>query len=331
MSIGKTYTEKKAEEYQNKSKKIKRKRKYTKYSSNNQVKTNNNITNIKPNELSTLYLQSHLIVVGLFLIIIGIILFLIFSPISIFIILIGVLTIGYSSYEPKKKYKRRSTKSNKSYKPKKYNPENTPPQTYYKPGKKYTNKKAKSMRYYKKSRKHEDGKRWVKGLEGENIVLEKLNTLPKNYFVFHDVELPGGYGNIDHIVVGPTGLFVIETKNYSGKYRINGNQWFHYKNNQYSKMEKNPGKQLIINILQLKNFLEEANISKSKVYANGIVTLVQKNYSITRPPENYKVCSPPEIPDYILSRRETNNKKLLAKIAMELEPYCTELTYVPKS
>lgn len=72
----------------------------------------------------------------------------------------------------------------------------------------------KSKNYYNKSGKHDDGKNWVKGLEGENIVLEQLNTLPENYFVFHDVKLPGGYGNIDHIVVGPTGLFVIETKNF---------------------------------------------------------------------------------------------------------------------
>lgn len=258
------------------------------------------------------------------------------SSIYILIILIGALLAGYRSFRPRVTYKTKRYKSKSSYKHpykprKKFNPEKTVPRTYYKPKTRYNSYKAKSKSHYNISKKDEDGKSWVKGLEGENIVLEQLNRLPKDYFVFHDITLPRGYGNIDHIVIGPTGLFVIETKNYSGKFRIIGDQWYRYKNNQYSKMEKNPGKQLIINILQLKSFLEEANISKSKVYANGIVALVQKNYSITRQPENYKVCSPSEIPDYILSRQETNNKKLLAKIAMELEPYCTELTYVPKS
>jgi hypothetical protein len=38
--------------------------------------------------------------------------------------------------------------------------------------------------------------------------------------------LPGGKGNIDHILIGPTGVFVLETKNYSGKYVCYGDRWF---------------------------------------------------------------------------------------------------------
>ena len=38
--------------------------------------------------------------------------------------------------------------------------------------------------------------------------------------VYNDVNLPGKRGNIDHVVIGPTGIYVIETKNYSGRYRI---------------------------------------------------------------------------------------------------------------
>ena len=75
-----------------------------------------------------------------------------------------------------------------------------------------------------------EGSSWQNGLEGENMVAEYLNTLPQDYYVYQDVNLPGKGGNIDHIVIGPTGIFVIETKNYSGKYRIKGNQWLYYKN-----------------------------------------------------------------------------------------------------
>ncbi|SRR6266581_6204703 len=35
-----------------------------------------------------------------------------------------------------------------------------------------------------------------------------------------------GSGNIDHIVIGLSGVFVIETKNYSGKYVCYGDKWF---------------------------------------------------------------------------------------------------------
>lgn len=178
---------------------------------------------------------------------------------------------------------------------------------------------------------HRRDNSWVKGLEGENIVLEQLNTLPKNYFVFHDVKLPEGKGNIDHVVIGLTGLFVIETKNYSGSYRLNGKRWYYYKDNKYIELQQNPGTQLMRNILDLKWFLEEKNIIKSKIYVKGIVAFVQNNCSIMQESKNYKVLSPTAIPNYIISHKKTDNRKLLAKIALELEPYCTELTYVPKN
>ena len=60
----------------------------------------------------------------------------------------------------------------------------------------------------------------VKGARGERRVDSVLNRkLPANeYKVFHDITLPSSYGStqIDHIVVSRYGLFVIETKNYTG-------------------------------------------------------------------------------------------------------------------
>ena len=53
---------------------------------------------------------------------------------------------------------------------------------------------------------------------GEKVVADSLDTLPQDYFVFNDVNLPKSQGNIDHVVVGPNGIFVIETKNYRGSF-----------------------------------------------------------------------------------------------------------------
>ena len=56
------------------------------------------------------------------------------------------------------------------------------------------------------------------GKAGERRVSHKLNWLPKEYIVLNDIMLPSNYGTtqIDHIVVSPYGIFVIETKNYKG-------------------------------------------------------------------------------------------------------------------
>ena len=59
-----------------------------------------------------------------------------------------------------------------------------------------------------------------KGIAGERAVAEILSRLPYEYRVFNNVLLNnpfGGTAQIDHIVVSPSGVFVIETKNFSGK------------------------------------------------------------------------------------------------------------------
>jgi hypothetical protein len=55
--------------------------------------------------------------------------------------------------------------------------------------------------------------RWSRGARGEKIVAKKLEKLPKKYTTISDVEIPNMGGDIDHVVVGPTGIYVIETKN----------------------------------------------------------------------------------------------------------------------
>lgn len=61
----------------------------------------------------------------------------------------------------------------------------------------------------------------VKGWLGERAVAKGLSRLdPRTYHTFHDlyVPRPDGHGTtqIDHVVVSPFGIFVIETKNYRG-------------------------------------------------------------------------------------------------------------------
>lgn len=51
------------------------------------------------------------------------------------------------------------------------------------------------------------------GLEGERAVADTLAALAEDgYQVFHDLPSQRGDGNIDHVLVGPAGVFVIETK-----------------------------------------------------------------------------------------------------------------------
>ena len=58
---------------------------------------------------------------------------------------------------------------------------------------------------------------WRRGAEGEKVIAGVLETeLSDKYHVFNDVCFPGRTSNIDHIVVGPSGVFVLNTKNWRG-------------------------------------------------------------------------------------------------------------------
>ncbi len=61
--------------------------------------------------------------------------------------------------------------------------------------------------------------KWI-GSVGEKRVKEQLNKLGQtNYHLLNDLLIPkedGGTTQIDHVVISPYGIFVIETKNYEG-------------------------------------------------------------------------------------------------------------------
>ena len=59
-----------------------------------------------------------------------------------------------------------------------------------------------------------DFESYSKGMEGERKVGRMLRQLPEGWRVWHDLSI--GKENIDHLVVGAKGVFIIEAKNYSG-------------------------------------------------------------------------------------------------------------------
>ncbi|MGH2641595.1 MAG: nuclease-related domain-containing protein [Actinomycetota bacterium] len=73
-----------------------------------------------------------------------------------------------------------------------------------------------------------DFESWLIGASGESQVRQTLRDLePLGYSVIGDVDM--GRGNVDHVVVGPTGVFAIETKNRGGRVVAGGdgllNEW----------------------------------------------------------------------------------------------------------
>jgi hypothetical protein len=58
--------------------------------------------------------------------------------------------------------------------------------------------------------------KWARGAEGERMTAKALRRLPRgSWHVRHD--LAARFGNVDHVVVGPGGVFLLDSKNLTGR------------------------------------------------------------------------------------------------------------------
>jgi hypothetical protein len=64
---------------------------------------------------------------------------------------------------------------------------------------------------------HTDERASNRGTDGELVTGWWLGRLPNGWHVVNDVPVGDGGASIDHLVVGPGGVFTIETKNLTGK------------------------------------------------------------------------------------------------------------------
>lgn len=62
---------------------------------------------------------------------------------------------------------------------------------------------------------------WRVGADAEEAVGRELERLPRSWFVRHDLMLKANW-NADHVVIGPPGAFVLDTKYRSGDVRTTG-------------------------------------------------------------------------------------------------------------
>jgi hypothetical protein len=59
---------------------------------------------------------------------------------------------------------------------------------------------------------------WRRGTAGERRTARLLGPLERHgWAVLHDLAIPGTQANIDHLVIGPGGVVVIDTKQYRGQ------------------------------------------------------------------------------------------------------------------
>jgi hypothetical protein len=73
-----------------------------------------------------------------------------------------------------------------------------------------------------------DAVAWRRGAAGERRTAQLLDPLERHgWAVLHDLAIPGSRANIDHLVIGPGGVFVVDSKHYRGRLQLDptGRLW----------------------------------------------------------------------------------------------------------
>lgn len=167
--------------------------------------------------------------------------------------------------------------------------------------------------------------KYYAGAKGKKTTLNLLKQLPDSYRIVTNpsVVFDGKKSQLDTVVVGPKGVFVIQTKNHNGT--IDGNYsdkyWTQYKVGQkggeYSKKLYSPVKQVSTHVYRLSNMLKQNGIYawvQGVVYFSNILADV-KIYALKPVPvlAHYSE-NDNEILDYIT---EYQNKKTLTPAEIE--------------
>ena len=69
---------------------------------------------------------------------------------------------------------------------------------------------------------------WRRGAAGERRTARLLSPLERQgWAVLHDLAVPGSRANLDHLVIGPGGVFVVDSKQYRGRLQLDpsGRLW----------------------------------------------------------------------------------------------------------
>ncbi|MCL2172388.1 MAG: NERD domain-containing protein [Nitrososphaerota archaeon] len=113
------------------------------------------------------------------------------------------------------------------------------------------------------------------GRQGENAVINTLaNGLNDDYYLINGVCLKNHSGDIDHVLLGPSGVYVLETKNWSGKIVCNGDQWHRPGKN----IKGNPSLQVKRNTQKIKKIVNAYNTLRGiNIWVIGIIVFTNNH------------------------------------------------------
>jgi hypothetical protein len=144
------------------------------------------------------------------------------------------------------------------------------------------------------------------GWEGEKQVAKLLaSKLNDDYYLLNDLYLREGGGDIDHIVLGPNGVFVLETKNWRGSISCSGDEWQRAGKRNFA---SSPSRQVKRNVARIKQIIDSsANLRPLGIWVEGLVVFTNNHVALHVNNPAVPVLKLPQLPSYITGYRSSRS------------------------
>ena len=157
------------------------------------------------------------------------------------------------------------------------------------------------------------------GLTGEQQVAKLLNSkLSDDYFLLNDLSFGNGGGDIDHIILGPSGVFVLETKNWSGEIICHGDEWTRTGKRSF---KGSPSLQVKRNAARIKRVIDSAQFLKAlDIQVEGVVVFTNKHANLRLNYPTVPILKLPQLPQWVQTERngKTYSQPQLETIGKEI-------------
>lgn len=156
---------------------------------------------------------------------------------------------------------------------------------------------------------HPDAESWFSGAHGELKVGELLSHLGPEWLVLHAVPVGAGESDIDHVVVGPGGVFTINTKRHHNKkiwvsermLKVAGQKTDHLRN---SRHEAKRASQLL------------SVVTGSAIEAHPIIAIVDAApFTVKQRPKDVSVMDARGLPRWLKHRPPVLSAKTVQRIS----------------
>jgi len=159
---------------------------------------------------------------------------------------------------------------------------------------------------------------YTSGQQGENAVIKTLaNSLNDDYYIINGVYLKNRGGDIDHIVLGPTGVYVLETKNWSGKIICNGDQW----QRPGKKVKSKPSLQTKSYTQEIKRIINSSQISRRPdIWIEGLIVFTNARADLHVNNPTVPALRLQQLSNYIKNQKNNSlTKDQIQKIVMQIQ------------